>query len=42
MDDERREEYDIYLASLGLNRKKEKESNLTQEEIERRRKERGK
>jgi hypothetical protein len=42
MDDERREEYDIYLSSLGQNMRKEKEAEMDPEEIERRRKERGK
>lgn len=41
MDDKRRLEYDEYLASLGYNMKKDQE-NLDPEEIERRRRERGK
>ena len=39
---EAREEYDDYLASVGSNREKVKEDEIDPEEIERRRRERGK
>jgi len=42
MDDAKRDEYDDYLSSLGSNRSKEKEADMDPEEIERRRRERGK
>ena len=42
MDDEKRNEYDDYLSSLGAYRSKEKEADMDPEEIERRRRERGK
>ena len=42
MDDDKREEYDVYLASLGQNRARERETHMDPEEIERRRRERGK
>ena len=41
MDDDKREEYDDYLSSLGYNRTKEHEE-IDPEEVERRRRERGK
>jgi curved DNA-binding protein CbpA len=39
---EAREEYDDYLASVGSNREKVKDEEMDPEEIERRRRERGK
>jgi len=41
IDEDRRDEYDVYLASLGSNRTRE-EDTIDPEELERRRRERGK